>query len=620
MDDEHRGPAEILLQSLLTYTDHLYHNRPGVVVADRTVPIGLRWSPVTHREEGGDKVVYRLEPSGRGSRRVRVGVMQGEEGAEGTAIVEGGRRVGHYRRAGIFPEVARYLYGQIAEVWKLDNEFVARWGSFAFGQEHRDLKVVLAAFLLCQSRKGDPEREGDEILFHDADYRDVGEAMCLVRLEQRDFNPKMLLRVREVLVQPGVAALNRDLGFGRSARRPFLGRWPKAVEKWLRYREQNPAALEGLVRQGFRTSVIRLAQLVGYKPEGEAFFQTLRWKQTQAKDGRRSLALDVEVADPDSWEGLSEEEIGERILRDKPSYKVLTSKVPSEIGLTPAILAAAIEAGCLSPKDLVIATPTLEELGLLAVEEIRARWEAAVKAAEDQRASNIARRVRSEETREKLEEAADGVLQRAVEEVTRNLRVYVFVDISGSMSVAIDAAKGHLERFVQGFPLDRLHVAVFNTVGREVTIPHPSAAGVRAAFKGYTAGGGTSYGAGVQSLAKRPPAPDEDTLFIFVGDELATDFPDSVRASGLRPMAFGLLKGGQYDGHAVTRTAAELGIPCFSIDDKTFQDPYAIPRTVRALVAATPVGVPTGGGGAPRVNLVQQILDTELLEKPVWAG
>jgi hypothetical protein len=67
---------------------------------------------------------------------------------------------------------------------------------------------------------------------------------------------------------------------------------------------------------------------------------------------------------------------------------------------------------------------------------------------------------------------------------------------------------------------------------------------------------------------------------------------------------------------AVRGTAAELGIPCFMIDENTFADPYAIPRTIRALVAATPVNQQVMQRAAPRVTLVDTILKTPLLQKP----
>ena len=40
---------------------------------------------------------------------------------------------------------------------------------------------------------------------------------------------------------------------------------------------------------------------------------------------------------------------------------------------------------------------------------------------------------------------------------------------------------------------------------------------------------------------------------------------------------------------------------------------------MRALVEATPVGE-RKGGGAPQKALVERIIETELLAKPVWAA
>jgi len=628
-DKEALGPAEMIINSLLAYSDHMVHNRPGVVVPDQRTTTGVRWDPVTYKEgENGVRTVYRLSKTGRKQHRTEIGTMNGE----GRKVMNGRTEVGEYRPSGLFPEVAVWFYKQVAEVWKLDNEFAARWASFAFRQEHRDLKVVLAAFLLVQSRKGDPEISDGEVLFHDEDYRDVGEAMMLLQEKGNDLNPKLLLRIWEVLMLPEVAAINRELGFGKSAKRPFLGRWAKAVEKWLRYREENPKMLEGLVKAGFRTTVMTLARRIGYKPSSEWFFETLRWKQKQAQDGRREMAIGKAVKAAESWEELDETAICETIEKTKPNWKRVVGLLPKKIGVTRAIMAAAIEAGSLSDKDIIMVAPTLEELGLLKVQEVKERLSGALARADDMRAANVARNVRSKELQEEMEKGADKAAQKAVEEVIRDVRIYFFVDRSASMEGALQAVKPLIGKFLQSFPLDRVHVAAFNTVGKEITIKHNSTKGVEAAFRGLKASGGTHYGGGVLTLAKYKPKEDEDSLFIFVGDEeQQRTFEGEIEQSGLRPMAFGFLKTVAEDGAAgwrrrhypestaVRDTAARLGVPCFMIEPNTFEDPYAIPRTVRALVAATPVGEVAKGHVRPRVTLVDQILNTKLLEKPAWA-
>jgi hypothetical protein len=616
MANENLGAAERIIQSVLQYTDHLVHNRPGVVIPDARHRIAVRWEPVTHRVQNDEKVVFTQTKQGKKTVEVRVGVLK-----DNGQILEGGRPVGRYQEAGtIFPEVAAWMYRQVADVWKLDNEFAARWASYAFVREHRDLKVVLAAFMLVQARKGDPVMENGKVIFHDDDFRDVGEAMFLLRSDKGDFNPKLLLRVHELLTLPAVAEINRELGFGRSARAPFLGRWEKAVEKYLTYREENPNQLKGLLKAGFRGQLRELVRKTRYKPENAKFYEALRWKQKQAEDGHRALALDMKLSKAETWEGLKEAAICKKIVKDKPGFKRLVGMIPESVGLTRAIMAAAIEAGCLSDKDLIIATPTLEELGLLQVQDVKERWERAVREAEDQRAANIALRVKSKETKEKLADAADNAVKAAVAEVVKGLRIYFMVDISGSMRDAIETGKKFLTTFLGGIPAEQTHISVFSTTGREIVLKHASAAGVQNAFRGIDAGGGTDYGAGVRVLQKHKPKGDEDVVFVFVGDEEASAFDDAVRQSGLNPLAFIFIKVRNSPGYsAVQSTARNLGIPCIMVDEQTFADPYAIPRTIRNLIAATPVGQ-APGKVVQRKTLVDEILETEILKKPAWAA
>ncbi len=618
MDKDTLGPAERIINAVISYTDHMVHNRPGVVFKDGRTNIGLRWQMATHKMENGEAVVYALSKDGKKNVRTRVGVRQPD-----MQIMEGGRVVAEYRPAGLFPEVAVWLYRQFAEVWKMDNEFAARWASYVYAEDQRDIKVIAAAFMLCQSRKGDPVLDGGKFAFYDEDFRSVGEAMTLTqRKDKLDLSPKHLLRIHDVLSLPGIAAVNRELGFGKSVRHPFYGRWTKAVTKYLAYREANPKMLAGQVDAAFRQSVIELCRRAGYKPEAAGFFKILRWKQEQAKDGRRTVGIGMAVKEATSWEGLSEAEICEKIVQGRMSYKVISSLIPKG-GLTRAILAASIEAGAFSDKDLVIYTPTLEEFGLLEVQEIKTRWERAVKNSDDMRSANIAKRVKSKVVQEKLQEGADIAVQKAVAEVVKGLRVYVIVDRSGSMSIAIETAKTYVAKFLQGIPPENLHVSCFNSQGREVKIPHPSAAGVRNAFEGLQATGGTDHGEGVLALARHKTKDDEDALFIFIGDQQqATTFENKVAASGLNPVAFGFIYTPGTDGtnhRAVEHTATRLGIPCFMINEKTFEDVYAIPRTFRALIAATPVVHKARPVVVERVTLVDKIIRTDVLKKPVWA-
>lgn len=640
------GPAKRIIDMLLTHTDHAVHNRPGAVVEDRRTTLGVRWFEVTTRAIDNEKAVFQREKVGNKSVETLIGLLAadgktiieatitGEVPKKGEAetrtIRKGTRRVAEYRPAGLFPEVVAWMYRQVAEVWKLDNEFTARWGSYAFQQEHRDLKVILAAFLLVQKRKGDPILSDGKFVFFDDDFRTVGEAMLLTTLKNgKDFDPKLALRVHDVLALPDVAAINRELEFGKSARRPFFGRYHKTVEQYLHYREANTRMLEGLVKAGFRKKVMTLTSISRYRPTSETFFDTLRWKQRQAKDGHREIAIGKEVKAAESWERLSEKEICERIVAGKIGYKRIVGLLPKKTHLTAAMMAAAIDAGSLSDKDLVIYAPTLEDLGLLANPEYRAKWEAAVKNAEkvqDMRGANIATRMKSKENADVLQEGAEKASQRAVEEVMRGILLYVIVDISGSMDGAIEKAREYVSKFLPAFPEGKVRVAVFNDTGREVAIKHRSKAGVENAFGGIKAGGGTVYRSGVLALSKYTPQPEEDAVFFFVGDEGGEEsFHTVFDAVQITPAAFGLLYvsgTGQWAGrrgNTVRDTALRLGIPCFEVNENTFNDVYAIPRAMRNLIAATPVTPRPQNARPVRESIIDKILATELLKKPAWA-
>lgn len=635
---ERLGPAERIIQSILDLADaHLHHGRPGMLVEDPRVPTGVTWTPVSWKvDEGGVKRVYALPPPGtkkKGQRpriqkgappaRPPIGVLE----ADGAIRSDTGRVIGRYQPPGLVAEVATWMYRQVADVWSMDNEFAARWASWAWAQEHKDIKVVLCAFMLVQSRFGKPVTENGKMLFRDANFREVGRAMiALPRKDGRHLDAKLIFRAHQLLGIPGVAAINRELGFGRSARNPTIGAWPLAATSWLRMRERNPKLLAGLLKSGYGGMVKIIARAAHYKPDSPQFFKSLRWQQTQRAGGHFTIGLDLEVDKASSWTGMTETQICEAIEREKLSWKVIAGRLPDPPGMTRAIVACAIEHNAFSDRDLLVFTPTLEELGLLSVQTVRERWDHARLRADDMRAANIARNVQTKEVKDALQEAADTAMQKQVAEAVRDLRVFVFVDISGSMERSIDAAKRYLARLLQAFPLERLHVAIFNSVGREVAIRHASAAGVESAFAGVRASGGTNYGEGLHALAHHKyigknvgPSAIEDNLFLFVGDEGAPRFTPYVEMMGIKPMAFGLLKLPGEDMNCVQITARELGIPCFMIDERIFADPYAIPRTLRTIIASTPVQAQWSAASSRprRETLVEQILKTDLLQLPV---
>ena len=577
LPESQMGPAEKLLDLVLNSSAHLWHNRPGVEVD------GV-WRPARKRDGGSGKLRGRAVPPG------------------------------------LHVTAAVALYRRLLEIYQLNPELMAHFASYALSEtDWRDLKVACAALMLVQKSSGEPIRDDDgSVAFYDDDFRAIGEAMVLhyQRKSPRMMTPKAVLRVAELLEEPRIAALNRGAGFADPAStKPALGRWPKAATRWLRMRESNRPMLVGLVRAGFKSTIKKLARKVGYKPDSSDFFAVLGWKQKQAAEGHREVGLDgeLELEKSERFDGLTEAEICEAIIEQRLTYKEAIGRLPSDLGLTPAIMVSLLPS--LSDRDLRQLTPTLEELGLLREPEIRDRWEAAILESTDQRAINIAKNVRDASIREKLESAADNAAKKAVAEAVADLdlRVMFLVDKSGSMSRAIEESKEALSRILAGFPADKLHIASFDTMGTVLKPKAASRAAVQHMLKGIQAGGGTMHGAAVRALNLAGVTfPDDARLLVIVaGDEAGeagTTLAATFRQLGYRVDAMALILCSDYRGSTVRDCARELGVPYSEVSAATFEDPYHVPRALKAILEA-----PVMSGGATAIGLVDKVMATPLI-------
>ncbi len=581
LPESQMGPAEKLLDLVLSSSAHLWHNRPGV-------DIGGVWHP-------------------------RRGV-RGRARAAGTQGVQ--------VRPGLFVPAAATLYSKLLEIYELNVELSAHFASYALKEtDWRDLKVAAAALMLVQQRSGQPVHDDDgSVGFYDDDFRRIGEAMLLTyeKKSQRMMTPKSVLRVAQLLETPEIVELNRLAGFGDpAAKKPPLGRWKAAAQKWLRVREENQPMLEGLVSAGYKETIKKIARKAGYKPSSQGFFEILGWKQKQAAAGHRSVGLEgLNLQKRERFDGLSEVEICEAIESQRLKFKDVVGRLPKDMGLTPAIMVAVLPT--LSDRDLRIMTPTLEELGLLAAPEVRERWETAIAASTDQRALNIAKNVRDQGVREKLEEAADVAAQKAVTEATREVDVHVMflIDKSGSMQGAIEQSKEALSRILAGFPADKVHIASFDTMGTVLRPKAPSRAAIQHMLSGIRAEGGTLHSSGVHALRRAGVeiSLDAKLVVIVVGDEAGesgSNFAEGFRRAGYDPSAMALLLNvSVLRGNTVREAATALNIPFSEVSIEQFDDPYQVPRVLKALLEA-PRNAPK-----KQFGLVERVMSTPLLELP----
>lgn len=577
------GPAEKLLDLVLSSSAHLWHNRPGVEV-------GNVWFP---KPKKGQPAIKNSKP-----------VLPG-----------------------LHANAARLLYTRLLEINALNPDLMAHFASYALTEtDWRDLKVACAALMLVHNRSGQPVKDAGSVAFYDDDFRRVGEAMLLKyeRKSTRMLTPKAVLRVAELLESPQIAELNRKAGFADpGSKKAPIGRWKKAAEKWLLHRENNPALLAGLVKAGFKETIKAIARKAGYKPAGPAFFEVLGWKQKQAAAGHRTVGLTgLKLSKSSRLDGLSEAEICEMIEGQRLTYKEVVGRLPREIGLTPAILVALLPS--LSDRDLRIMTPTLEELGLMADPEVRLRWEKAVETSTDQRALNIAKNVKNQALKAKLEEAADNAARKAVTEATReaDVQVMFLIDKSGSMEGAIEKSKEALSRILAGFPNEKLHVATFDTMGTVLRPKAASRAGVQHMLQNVKAGGGTVHAAAVRALHQSGLRVDPSARLVVIvvgdeageaGDQFARVFKDCGYDVAAMAMMVSVTQHGAR-GNSVRSCAAQLKVPFSEVAVESFDDPYQVPRVLKALLDAPKAT--SAAGAASQHGWVERVMKTPLLDLP----
>lgn len=291
-------------------------------------------------------------------------------------------------------------------------------------------------------------------------------------------------------------------------------------------------------------------------------------------------------------------------------------RLPQDLGLTPAIMVALVPS--LSDRDLRQLTPTLEELGLMADPEIREAWEKAIESATDQRGLNIAKNVQSAELKERLEASADKAVQKAVADATaeQDIHVMFLIDRSGSMQGALEKSVEALSRILAGFPLEKLHIASFDTMGMVHKPKAPSRAAVQHMLSGVSAGGGTMHIAALYALAADGVSiPPGAKLIVFVvGDEAGEDggrLAEAFHAYGWNVSAMALILNVAYTrGRTVTDCAAHLGVPFSLVTVEQFDDPYQVPRVLQTVLEAPP----PSPLGASRMAWVEKVMATPILE------
>jgi hypothetical protein len=293
-----------------------------------------------------------------------------------------------------------------------------------------------------------------------------------------------------------------------------------AITHYLRTRENNVRQFDGAALRA-RDDLKHLYASLRLKPDPRA--QAILFDEQPPTDSPLAALRQLAKAE-------SAEQQAEIILENKIPY---TTAVGAIKHLTPALLVSLINA--MSPQEVINNMASLKRRGAMENAEVKALIDAKLaQATTDKRVSTMKAKKAAQvtqldaETERKLTEITD---QRVANKVEIKRPTALFVDKSGSMTLAIEVAK-QLAALVSAVISADFHVYAFDTAAFEIKADvgagkRPALSDWEKAFKFIKADGGTSLGIAVAQLIKHKIYTEQ---FVFVTDEGENTAPYLVNA------------------------------------------------------------------------------------------
>lgn len=468
-----------------------------------------------------------------------------------------------------------------------DPYFLAHFTSYAITKlDSKDLKVVATFVNSLSDADGTPFSEGST--YKKPNLRIVSQAA----IQQLD--PKLVSRII------AIANIKQALGSRYKEGTHFSGSLRTAIKKYLKFREQNPKAIEGIKKSGFAPTVQNIYRMMHVKPSKETA-EILGWKQGSKKKGNLE---DIKKRDLFSFKGLSDLEIAQKIRDEKIPVLGALGALPDKI--SPVIAVALLEQA--TGNQAVILRGLFDSQGLLKDKEVMKVFEAKVKTAKTalDRVDKINTEV-DEEVSKVLKKAKS---EKRKEDVGDIGKVFVHIDISGSMQSAIEFAKerGAIIAECVKNPKENFFWGAFNTKGFLIDKPQTfEKDAFKAALYGLRAGGGTNclacYG------EARKLGCDVD---VYITDQdhneasISSQITHWDKAGYARPKAVVIVDfAREHNSYKFKDQLEELGIPVSIIKPEALTESALVSQAVKVAIKGA-------------TALIDEIMATPLLKLPEW--
>ena len=469
-----------------------------------------------------------------------------------------------------------------SELAEKDPLFLAHFTSYIHRKlDSKDLKVISTFVSSLSDADGSPFSPGSE--YHKPNWRIVSQAA----LQQLD--PKLVVRVLKLA--------NAKRAFGSKPQATHFSKTLKtAAKKYIKYREQNPKALEGIKKAGLTNTMKALYRITKTLPSKEAV-QTLGWKQKKNYPNS-DVAITKSTFD---FSNLTDLQIAEKIQKENLKPTAVLGALPNK--LSPVIAAAILEQS--SGDQAVILTEMFEQQGLLKDPQVKSLYETKLKSAKHtlDRVDHIKTKL-TQETEESLKNAKADSRKQSVGNIGK---LFLHIDVSGSMDAALNIAteKGAILAECVQNPQDNFYWGLFNERG--MILPKPTKFtkdAFTASLYGIRAGGGTDCLALYEEARKLGCDTD-----VFVTDEQHTQGSIKPRIEMLRrkypdPKQVVIIKVGRYSND-LSNQFKECGIPVSILDPNQLTESALVTQAVKSAIRGTSA-------------ILDEIMNEPLLELPKW--
>jgi hypothetical protein len=464
-----------------------------------------------------------------------------------------------------------------------DPLFLAHFTSYAVKKlDSKDLKVVSIFANSLSDADGTPFYPGSEL--SKPNWRQISQAALM------SLDPKLVLRILKLA--------NSKLKFGnKPVATHFSRRLRKAAHKYLRYREANPKALEGVKKGGLTNIFQNLYRVSRLAPSVEAV-KVLGWTQ---KAGYPGAGVEKQKSIFD-FSNLTDLEIANKIREEKLSPLAVLGALPDK--LTPVVAAAILEQA--SGDQTVILTEMFESQGLLKNKEVKAVY--AEKISTAKMAIDRVDRINA-----KLDQETEAILKDNKAQIRKDTvgdlgKVFLHIDISGSMTDAIQTAidKGATIAECVKNPEVNFHWGLFNSGGKILDRPEKfTKDGFAKALYGQRAGGGTNC------LVLYPTARHLGCdIDIYITDQGHTDgnivsMIQNFRANGVPdPKQVVIINVGHVT-NVLKNGLTACGIPVVELNPNQLSESALVSQAIKVALKGT-------------TAVIDEILATPLLSLPKW--